>query len=257
MSTRRRTLPFLALLALGWLPLHAVTGPAASARTKSAAPSRAPMGNEQVVFCGNKSPERVQRDFAARIANNAVVIGTKATRAQYEALQGSAGLAGLDLQFHELAGVITLQAKKVRSVGRIVVATAGTADIPVAEEAARVAEAMGNKVLRVYDCGVNKPEKVRQNKRAFNACNVVIAVAGMEGGLPNAIAATTNRPVIAVPTSVGYGTGLGGLAALMGMLNACSPGITVVNIDNGFGAAYVADRINKQSAGRGRGAARR
>jgi NCAIR mutase (PurE)-related protein len=252
MVPRKTAHPSIALV-IGALLVSGVVearSPAGSGRGHGVSTTRArrsmkPVVNNQVIFCQNKTPERVARDFGQRIRGNDVLIGTKATRAHFEALRTALG--GKKLAFDEGCGVITFKKRRIRHRGLIVVATAGTADIPVAEEAAKIAEAMGNKVQRVYDCGVNDPEKVDRHKRVFRKPNAIIAVAGMEGGLPNAIAALTDKPIIAVPTSVGYGTGLGGLSALMGMLNACSPGISVVNIDNGFGAAYVADRINKQS----------
>ena len=128
--------------------------------------------------------------------------------------------------------------------GKVVITTAGSADIPVAEKAAAELEKKGVPVLRLYDRGVNDPDRVAENQRIFENATAIIVAAGLEGGLPNAIAAMTQRPIVSVPTSVGYGTGQGGVASLMGSLNACSPGIIVVNIDDSNAAAAVAKKIS-------------
>ena len=130
-------------------------------------------------------------------------------------------------------------------VGLIAVISAGTADMPVAEEAVVTAEAMGNRVERIYDCGVAGLHRLVPHLDRLNEANVIIAVAGMEGALPSVIGGLVDRPVIAVPTSVGYGAALGGITALFAMLNSCAPGVSVVNIDNGYGAAAQANQINK------------
>lgn len=201
-----------------------------------------PVVNNQVIYCGNKTPQRVASDFSERMRSCNVIIGTKASRAQFDALRGVKALKGKRLEFDEVAKVITFKKGRIKKQGLIVIATAGKADIPVAEEAAKIAEAMGNKVQRVY--GFNKAGKMSD---VLEKSNAIIAISGKDKGLPNAIAALTKKPVIAVPTKEGYGTGLKGLAAMTGMLKKNSPGVSAVNIDNGFGAAYVADRINKQS----------
>jgi NCAIR mutase (PurE)-related protein len=247
MVSPKITRPSIALLCMGALLASAVVearAPATSSRRRSVSKrSRAnPVVNNQVIFCGNKSPKRVASDFGERIRSCNVIIGTKATRAQFDALRGTKALKGKKLDFDEASGVITFRKGKIPHKGLIVVAAAGKADIPVAEEAARIAEAMGNKVQRVY--GLKKADR---ESGLFNKPNAIIAISGKDKGLPNAIAALTQKPVIAVPTKRGYGTGLKGLAAMAGMLKKSSPGVTAVNIDNGFGAAYVADRINKQS----------
>lgn len=128
--------------------------------------------------------------------------------------------------------------------GRVVVATGGTSDIPVAEEAAVTAEALGNEVLRLYDVGVSGIHRLLSHMDAIMSARVIVAVAGMEGALPSVIGGLADCPVIAVPTSVGYGASLGGIAALLSMLNSCASGVSVVNIDNGFGAGYIASMIN-------------
>jgi NCAIR mutase (PurE)-related protein len=130
-------------------------------------------------------------------------------------------------------------------IGLIVVAAAGTADLPVAEEAAVVAEALGNRVERLHDCGVAGLHRLLAHHDLLTEANVIVAVAGMEGALPSVIAGLVDRPVIAVPTSVGYGSALTGLAALLAMVNSCAPGVSVVNVDNGYGAAHQASQINR------------
>ena len=153
--------------------------------------------------------------------------------------------AELPLDYHELAriGIIGPLPEK-SGKGRIVLATGGTSDIPVAEEAALTAEALGNEVLRLYDVGVSGIHRLLSHMDAIMGARVVVAVAGMEGALPSVIGGLADCPVIAVPTSVGYGASLGGIAALLSMLNSCASGVSVVNIDNGFGAGYLASMIN-------------
>ncbi len=133
-------------------------------------------------------------------------------------------------------------------VGLIVIVSAGTADMRVAEEAAVTAEVMGNRVERLYDCGVAGLHRLVPHLDRLSEANVIVAVAGMEGALPSVIGGLVDRPVIAVPTSVGYGASFGGVAALLAMLNSCAPGVSVVNIDNGYGAAAQANQINKLAA---------
>jgi len=136
---------------------------------------------------------------------------------------------------------------KIQGAGTVLVAVAGTSDLPVAEEAAVTARALGNQVERLYDVGVASIHRLLMNNDKLRAASVIIAVAGMEGALPSVIGGLVDRPVIAVPTSVGYGASFGGIAALLGMLNSCAPGVVVVNIDNGFGAAYAATIMNRAS----------
>jgi hypothetical protein len=151
---------------------------------------------------------------------------------------------------HELARCVTIDRKPLpRRPGTIAVVCAGTSDLPVAEEAAVTAEIMGNRVERVNDVGVAGVHRLFSRLESIQRANVVIVVAGMEGALPSVVAGLVSKPVIAVPTSVGYGASFGGLAALLGMLNSCAGGVTVVNIDNGFGAGYAASQINALAAG--------
>jgi NCAIR mutase (PurE)-related protein len=140
--------------------------------------------------------------------------------------------------------VLIIRPAPTEGVGLIAVAAAGTSDLPVAEEAALVAEALGNRIERAYDCGVAGLHRLLAAYDTLAQANVIVAVAGMEGALPSVIGGLVDRPVIAVPTSVGYGASLGGLAALLAMLNSCAPGVSVVNIDNGYGAAHQASQIN-------------
>ena len=153
--------------------------------------------------------------------------------------------AELPLEDHEIAKIGIIGGMPEKSGrGRIVVATGGTSDMPVAEEAALTAEALGNEVLRLYDVGVSGIHRLLSHMDAIMGARVVVAVAGMEGALPSVIGGLADCPVIAVPTSVGYGASLGGIAALLSMLNSCASGVSVVNIDNGFGAGYLASMIN-------------
>ena len=153
--------------------------------------------------------------------------------------------AELPLEYHEIAKIGIIGGMPEKSGrGRIVVATGGTSDMPVAEEAALTAEALGNEVLRLYDVGVSGIHRLLSHMDAIMGARVVVAVAGMEGALPSVIGGLADCPVIAVPTSVGYGASLGGIAALLSMLNSCASGVSVVNIDNGFGAGYLASMIN-------------
>ena len=153
--------------------------------------------------------------------------------------------AELPLEYHEIAKIGIIGGMPEKSGrGRIVVATGGTSDRPVAEEAALTAEALGNEVLRLYDVGVSGIHRLLSHMDAIMGARVVVAVAGMEGALPSVIGGLADCPVIAVPTSVGYGASLGGIAALLSMLNSCASGVSVVNIDNGFGAGYLASMIN-------------
>jgi len=159
-----------------------------------------------------------------------------------------------DFRYDATARVAWYRAREAPPTGRgaVLVVTAGTADLPVAEEAAISAEVMGNAVERLYDVGVAGIHRLLDGRDRLWSAAVLIVVAGMEGALPSVVGGLVDRPVIAVPTSVGYGTSLGGLAALLGMLNTCAAGVVVVNIDNGFGAAAAATRINQQRTGSGR-----
>jgi len=152
--------------------------------------------------------------------------------------------AGLPCRYHADARVVVVRPEPTPEVGLVAVVSAGTADTSVAEEAAVTAEALGNRVERAYDCGVAGLHRLLDQRHLLTEAHVIIVVAGMEGALPSVVGGLVDRPVIAVPTSVGYGTSFGGLTALLAMLNSCAPGVSVVNIDNGYGAACQASLIN-------------
>jgi NCAIR mutase (PurE)-related protein len=177
------------------------------------------------------------------------VLVTRVSRKKGLAIQGSIPEA----RYHPVPGIIALMNHEVEVVGKglILVISAGTSDIPVAEEAALTAEVMGNQVERLYDVGISGIHRLLSKAELIQSANVVIVVAGMEGALPSVVGGLIDRPVIAVPTSVGYGASFGGIAALLAMLNSCAAGVSVVNIDNGFGAGYVASLINKDREGTG------
>jgi pyridinium-3,5-biscarboxylic acid mononucleotide synthase len=198
-------------------------------------------GVPEAIFCPGKTPEQVVA-IARRLAEgHHNVLATRASADVIEALLAS----GLPCRVHEMARLVVVNPAPSEGVGLIVVVSAGTSDQPVAEEAAVTAEAMGNAVERLFDCGVAGLHRLVPHLDRLNEANAIIAVAGMEGALPTVLGGLVDRPVIAVPTSVGYGASLGGVAALLAMLNSCAPGVSVVNIDNGYGAAAQANQINK------------
>ena len=199
-------------------------------------------GFPETVFCEGKSPEQVRAIAREVLEKGDVLLGTRASAKHFQTVAQIA----LDARYFEESRILLVDRREVRpSIGNIVIATGGTADIPVAEEAAVSAEVMGNHVTRLYDVGVAGIHRLLANAETLREARVIIAVAGMEGALPSIVAGLVSVPVIAVPTSVGYGANLGGIAALLTMLNSCAPGIGVVNIDNGFGAATMASRINQ------------
>jgi NCAIR mutase (PurE)-related protein len=198
-------------------------------------------GFPEVVFGSGKTPEQIATIAERIVAAGHSLLVTRTDRHAFEAVAARVTTA----QFHELARTITLALGELPpGRGTVVVAAAGTADLPVAEEAAVSAELMGNVVDRLYDVGVAGIHRLLAEHARLAAARVIIAVAGMEGALPSVIGGLVSVPVIAVPTSVGYGASFGGLTALMAMLNSCASGVSVVNIDNGFGAAAVASAIN-------------
>jgi NCAIR mutase (PurE)-related protein len=199
-------------------------------------------GFPEVVFCEGKSPSQVRAIAREVLDKGTVLLGTRASASHFQVVAQIAS----DARFFEDARILLVDRRDERpSEGHIVIASAGTADFPIAEEAAITAEVMGNRVTRLYDVGVAGVHRVLARRDVLSEARVVIAVAGMEGALPSVVAGLVPVPVIAVPTSVGYGANLGGIAALLTMLNSCAPGIGVVNIDNGFGAAVLASRINR------------
>jgi NCAIR mutase (PurE)-related protein len=197
-------------------------------------------GGPEAVFCPGKTPEQVVAIVGRLAAHHANVLATRCDAVTAAAVQGS----GLACAYHAVARLLVVRPEPVEGIGLVVVAAAGTADLPVAEEAALVAEALGNRVERLADCGVAGLHRLLVHRELLGEANAIVAVAGMEGALPSVIGGLVDRPVIAVPTSVGYGTSLNGLAALLAMLNSCAPGVSVVNIDNGYGAAHQASQIN-------------
>ncbi len=197
-------------------------------------------GAAEAVFCPGKTAEQIVAIVERLAAHHANVLATRADAGVAAAVAS----AGLPHAYHAEARLLIVRPEPVEGVGLIAVASAGTSDLPVAEEAALVAAALGNRVERVYDCGVAGLHRLLHHYDLLAEANVVVAVAGMEGALPSVIGGLVDRPVIAVPTSVGYGASFGGIAALLAMLNSCAPGVSVVNIDNGYGAAHQASQIN-------------
>lgn len=193
------------------------------------------------VYCPGKATEhlvKIYQCFAERKSN---VLGTRASKEQYEAVKEVIP----DVIYDPLGRTLKLQFDQSAPVGEIAVCTAGTSDISVAEEAAQTAEFFGAYVNRIYDVGVAGIHRLLAKTEEIRRANCVIAIAGMEGALGSVVAGLVERPVIAVPTSVGYGANLHGISALLTMLNSCAEGIAVVNIDNGFGAGYMAAQINR------------
>lgn len=201
-------------------------------------------GFPEVVFCEGKRTEHVV-DIMQRLAQkHSPILATRASREVYEAV--AARLPAVN--YFEDARIIQLGVNGHRQTSTtVLIVCAGTADLSVAEEAAVTANALGSRIERLYDVGVAGVHRLLAAREALNAANVIVVAAGMDGALPTLVAGLASAPVIAVPTSVGYGTGLGGTAALMTMLNACAPGIAVVNIDNGFGAGYMAHLVNTRA----------
>ena len=198
-------------------------------------------GVPEAVFCQGKTPEQVVAIAERLSAEHDNILCTRADGPVVQALQAS----GLECRIHAPARLVVVKPRATEGVGLIAVVSAGTADSPVAEEAAVTAEVMGNRVERLYDCGVAGLHRLVPHLDLLGEANAIIAVAGMEGALPSVIGGLVDRPVIAVPTSVGYGASFGGVTALLAMLNSCAPGISVVNIDNGYGAGAQANQINK------------
>ena len=199
-------------------------------------------GMPEVVLAEGKTPRQVASIFARLAKAGGNVLATRATREHFAAVRKSVRRA----EYHELARAIVLQRDRRKyGKGTSAVVSAGTSDIPVAEEAVVTAEVMGNDVEHLYDVGVAGIHRLLAHRAALTEARVVIVCAGMEGALPSVVGGLVRVPVIAVPTSVGYGASFQGLAALLGMLNSCASNVSVVNIDNGFGAGYVASMINR------------
>jgi NCAIR mutase (PurE)-related protein len=201
-------------------------------------------GLAEVVFCPGKTEKQVAEILQRLARHHDRVLATRATAAQYEAAKSLTP----ELKFHETAKAIWLDRSTEPKSPGVVVAAAGTVDLGVAEEAALTAELMGNAVARIFDVGVAGLHRLLPHVATIQNANVIVAVAGMEGALPSVIGGLAGRPVIAVPTSAGYGASFGGVAALLAMLNSCASGVTVVNIDNGFGAGFAAGLVNQRCA---------
>lgn len=199
-------------------------------------------GFPEVIYCEGKTPDQVVKIARAILRHNDNLLGTRASPETYRAIRRVFPKAN----YHKAARAITVSRHALpKASGTIAVLCAGTTDIPVAEEAVVTAEIMGNHVKRYYDVGVAGLHRLLAVNHELLDARVLIVVAGMEGALPSVVGGLVDKPVIAVPTSVGYGAAFGGIAALLGMLNSCASGVTVVNINNGFGAGYAASLINR------------
>ena len=199
-------------------------------------------GYPEIVYCAGKTPEQVRAIFSAMEKNGNNIIGTRAGKEMFEYISPFFP----DAVYYDIARIISIRKKEsVQASTKIAVITAGTSDMPVAEEAAITAELLGNNVVRIYDAGVAGIHRLVDKLPEIRECRVAIVIAGMEGALASVVGGLVNMPVIAVPTSVGYGASFEGLSALLAMLTCCAAGVTVVNIDNGFGAGFSASRINR------------
>ena len=198
-------------------------------------------GFGEVVYCERKSPAHIKKILDNILKKGDCILFTRADKKLYEYLKGFHP----KLRYSELARIIYMKRLKPRHKKRVLILTAGTGDIPVAEEARLTLEIMGNNAKSVYDVGVAGIHRLFDKFGEISKANVIIVVAGMEGALASVVAGLTDKPVIAVPTSVGYGASFKGIAPLLTMMNCCAPGVSVVNIDNGFGAGYFASLINK------------
>lgn len=198
-------------------------------------------GFAEVVYAQGKTPEQVAMIASRLFEQEKSFLATRATQAHFDEVKKILPQA----IFEERSGIITIKNKDLVAKGKVAICTGGTSDIPVAEEAAITAEMFGAEVIRIYDVGVAGIHRLLKVIPEIREANAIVAIAGMEGALPGVLAGLVDKPVIAVPTSVGYGTSFSGLSALLTMLNSCAEGIGVVNIDNGFGAGYLAAQINR------------
>lgn len=202
-------------------------------------------GYSEAVLCECKTPEQLAEIFKTFKEAGQNVLGTRANKEQSNTVRKIIK----DIEYNEISRTLTLIQKPIEKVGEIAICTGGTGDIPVAEEAAVTAEFYGSNIKKYYDIGVAGIHRLFAKMDDIKKANVIIAVAGMEGALGGVIAGMVDVPVIAVPTSIGYGTSLKGISALLTMLNSCAEGMTVVNIDNGFNAGYSANLINRKISG--------
>lgn len=198
-------------------------------------------GFPEVIYCSGKPDEYLTSIYKKLYELNGEVFGTRANEHQYKLVSEVLP----DIVYDEISHILKLEAEDKKRRGKIAVCSAGTADIPVAEEAAQTAEYFGSNVERIYDVGVSGIHRLLAKVSELQEANCVVAVAGMEGALASVIGGLVSRPVIAVPTSVGYGASMHGISALLTMINSCANGVAVVNIDNGYGAGYMATQINK------------
>jgi len=200
-------------------------------------------GFPEAVYCAGKTDAQVAAILEKLSKTHGTVLATRVRPTTARAVAARLGRTKVH-EFPEARMLVVGSYKKPRK-GRVAVVTAGTSDIPVAEEAAVTAEAMGHRVDRIYDVGVAGVHRLLDKRVRLEGASVIVVVAGMEGALPSVVSGLVSKPVIAVPTSIGYGASFDGLAALLGMMNACSPGVAVVNIDNGFGAGYLAAMLDR------------
>ena len=198
-------------------------------------------GFAEVIFCSGKTNEHLFKIFERLYQEDGEVFGTRASQEQYDFIKKR----NPQVEYDTISRIIKIEKKDKKRVGKIAVCTAGTADISVAEEAAQTAEYFGTNVERIYDVGVSGIHRLFSRLDVIQSANCVVAVAGMEGALASVLGGLVDKPVIAVPTSVGYGANMNGLSALLTMINSCANGISVVNIDNGYGAGYIATQINR------------
>jgi len=199
-------------------------------------------GYPEVIYCGGKTAEQIKGIVVKLLALNNNIMATRAGSDVFACIKEVTE----DVVYFETARIVVVKKREVEKSKKVIaVMTAGTSDIPVAEEAAVTAETMGNTVDRIYDVGVAGIHRLFSFSERIQAANILIVVAGMDGALASVVGGIVDKPVIAVPTSIGYGASFGGLAALLTMLNSCASGIGVVNIDNGFGAGYLASTINR------------
>ncbi len=201
-------------------------------------------GFPEVIFCAGKTPEQTAAIAADLVKAGQNVLGTRAGKEHFDAVHQVLP----DAIYNECAHTITYVCHQPRQLGEVAVCTGGTADIPVAEEAAITLEALGCTPIRLYDIGIAGIHRLLDKLDVLRSAKVIVAVAGMEGALAGVIGGLVDRPVVAVPTSVGYGANFGGLSALLTMLNTCAAGIGIVNIDNGFGGGYLAAQISRLAA---------
>jgi NCAIR mutase (PurE)-related protein len=202
-------------------------------------------GFPEVIFCKGKPDAFLVSIYKRMVEEEGKAFGTRASKEQYEKVREAIP----DIQYDPISGILKLEREQSDREGLIAVVTGGTADIPVAEEAAQTAEYFGAKVERIYDVGVSGIHRLLSQTGKLQDANCIVAVAGMEGALASVVGGLVSNPVIAVPTSVGYGANFGGLSALLTMINSCANGIAVVNINNGYGAGYMATQINRLACG--------